>query len=187
MARTGLTLSKSQEAELKGLYQGAKARKDLDTCLRIQGLLLVHRGNTENMAADIIGVGRRTLQDWIHRYRHRGISGLIKGPYPGGKSRLTEDQKAELSRIIAAGPEKAGFDTGVWIAPMVVKLVRDLYGVSYSSSQMGRILHKLRFSLQYPNRKPSKAAEQAEEQWRSEELPAIKKSRAGTRRGAVPR
>ena len=51
MARTGLTLSKSQEAELKDLYQVAKARKELDTCLRIQGLLLVHRGNTESMAA----------------------------------------------------------------------------------------------------------------------------------------
>jgi len=186
MPRVGLRLRRSQEAELKDRYQGAKACKDLDMCLRIQGLLLVHRGNTESMAADLIGVGRRTLQDWIRRYRQRGISGLVKGPYHGGRSRLTEDQKAELSGIIAAGPEKAGFDTGVWIAPMVVKLVKDLYGVSYSASQIGRILHELRFSLQYPTRKPSKADEKAEERWRGEDLPAIKKSRGGQRRGAVP-
>jgi len=187
MPRVGLRLGRSQEAELKDLYQSAKARKDLDMCLRIQGLLLVHRGNTEIMAADMIGVGRRTLQDWIRRYRQRGISGLVKGPYRGGRSRLTEEQKEELSRIIAAGPEKAGFDTGVWIAPMVVKLVKDLYGVSYSASQTGRILHALRFSLQYPTRKPSKADEKAEEQWRAEELPAIKKSPARERCAAVPR
>ncbi len=123
-------------------------------CLRIHGLLLVHRGNTESMAADMIGVGRMTLQDWICRYRQRGISGLVKRPYVGGRSRLTEDQKAELSEIIAAGPEKAGFDTGVWIAPMVVKLVKDLYGVSYSASQIGRILHELRFSLTPPESLP---------------------------------
>jgi transposase len=176
MPRVGLRLSGSQEAELKDRYQSARARKDLDMCLRIQGLLLVHRGNTESAAADMIGVGRRTLQVWIRRYRQQGISGLVKGPYLGGRSRLTEDQKAELSAIIAAGPENAGFDIGVWIAPMVVKLVKDLYGVSYSSSQIGRILHELRFSLQYPTRKPSKADEKAEEQWRAEELPAIKKS-----------
>lgn len=187
MPRVGLKLSGSQESELRARYQDAKAHKDLDMCLRIQGLLLVHRGNTEIMAADMIGAGRRTLQDWIRRYRQRGISGLSKGPYRGGQSRLTEEQKAELSGIIAAGPEKAGFDTGVWIAPMVVKLVKDLYGVSYSASQIGRILHTLRFSLQYPTRKPSKADEKAEEQWRAEELPAIKKSRAGERRAAVPR
>jgi transposase len=187
MPRVGLRLSRSQEAELKGRYQGAKARKDLDMCLRIQGLLFVHLGNTEIMAADMIGVGRRTLQDWIRRYRQRGISGLVKGPYPGGRSRLTEEQKAELSGIIAAGPEKAGFDTGVWIAPMVVKLVKDLYGVSYSASQIGRILHRLRFSLQYPTRKPSKANEKAEEEWRVEDLPTIKKSREGQRRAGLPR
>ena len=187
MPRPGLRLSRSQEAELKERYEGAKARKDFDMCLRIQGLLLVHRGNTEVVAADTIGVGRRTLQVWIRRYRQRGISGLVKGPYPGGRSRLTEEQKQELSGIIAAGPEKAGFDTGVWIAPMVVKLVKDLYGVSYSASQIGRILHKLRFSLQYPTRKPSKADEKAEEQWRAEDLPAIKKSRAGEGRAAVSR
>jgi putative transposase len=186
MPRVGLRLSRNQEAELKDRYQSARGRKDLDMCLRIQGLLLVHRGNTESVAADMIGVGRRTLQVWIRRYRQRGISGLVKGPYLGGRSRLTEEQKAELSEIIATGPEEAGFDTGVWIAPMVVKLVKDLYGVSYSASQIGRILHKLRFSLQYPTRKPSKADEKAEEQWRAEDLPAIKKSQAGKGRSAIP-
>jgi transposase len=52
-----------------------------------------------------------------------------------------------LAGIIAAGPEAAGFDTGVWIAPVVVELVKERYGVSYSSSQIARILHDLKFSL----------------------------------------
>lgn len=176
MSKVGLRLSRSQETELKERYQRAKVRKDLTMCLRIQGLLLVHRGNTERTAAEIIGVGRRTLQDWIRRYRDRGVAGLTKGPYRGGKSRLTQEQKTELAEIIAAGPEKSGFDSGVWIAPMVVKLVKDRYGVSYSSSQMGRILRRLRFSMQYPTKKPSKAEKKAEQQWRKERLPAIKKS-----------
>ena len=178
MPRQGLRLGIAQERELKEEYQRAKAQKDLDRCLRIQGLVLVHRGHRETDAADTIGVGRRTLQDWIHRYRKRGISGLVKGPYPGGKSRLTDEQKAELSGIIAAGPEEAGLDTGVWMAPMVVELVKDLYGVSYSASHMGRILHNLGFSLQYPTRKLSKADEKAQEKWRTQELPNIKKKPA---------
>jgi len=175
MPKVGLRLNADEERELKEEYQRAKADKDLDMCLRIQGLLLVHRGHKETDAAEMIGVGRRTLQDWIRRYRKRGLSGLVKGPYPGGRSRLTDEQKGELSDIIAAGPEKSGLDTGVWIAPMVVKLVKDLYGISYSASQIGRILHELRFSLQYPAKKPSKADEKAEEQWRTRDLPAIKK------------
>ena len=177
MPRKGLRLTPAQEHELNEQYQVAKARKDLDMCLRIQGLRLIHRGFRETDAADTIGVGRRTLQDWIHRYRDRGMCGLIKGPYPGGKSRLTQGQKSDLARIIEAGPEESGFDTGVWIAPMVVKLVKDRYGVSYSSSQISRILHDLRFSVQYPSKKLSKADPKAEEAWLTNHLPNIKKKR----------
>ena len=144
-------------------------------CLRIQGLRLVHRGLREVDAADTIGVGRRTLQDWIHRYRKRGIPGLDKGPYAGAKPRLSQEQKADLAAVIAAGPEAAGFDTGVWIAPMVVELVKQRYGVCYSSSQISRILHELKFSVQYPAKKFSKADEEAQEQWRTQELTRIKK------------
>jgi transposase len=175
MPRKGLRLTIAQERELNEEYQVAKAQKDLDMCLRIQGLRLVHRGFREADAADVIGVGRRTLQDWIHRYRIRGISGLAKGPYSGGKSKLTQEQKSDLARIIAEGPEESGFDTGVWIAPMVVKLVKDRYGVCYSSSQISRILHDLKFSVQYPTKRLSKSDEEAQEEWLTQELPRIKK------------
>lgn len=175
MPRTGLRLTSAQEQELRQEFQISRGRKDLDRCLRIQGLLLVHQGHRETDAAAMIGVGRRTLQDWIRRYRDRGLSGLEKGPYPGGKSALTEEQKAELSRIIEAGPQEAGLETGVWSAPIVVNLVQDLYGVSYSPSHMGRILRSLRMSVQYPTRKYPRADEESQEQWREETLPGIKK------------
>lgn len=177
MPRQGLRLSKAQEIQLKAEFQIARGQQDLDKYVRIQGLLLVHRGFRETDAADIIGVGRRTLQDWICRYRGNGIAGLDKGPYPGGKAKLSDEQKAELAQIIAAGPEAAGYDTGVWIAPIIVELVRKRYGVSYSSSQIARILHDLRFSVQYPTKKFPKADEQAQERWLTQELPEIKKKR----------
>jgi transposase len=104
---------------------------------------------------------------------------LVKGPYPGGKSKLTENQKADLARIIAAGPEESGFDSGVWIAPVVIKLVKDRYGVSYSSSQISRILHNLKFSVQYPTKRLSKEDEKAQQHWRERKLPQIKKKPTG--------
>jgi transposase len=166
MPRPGLNLTRAQEEDLRDELQISRGQKDLDRCLRIQGLLLVHQGYREADAAATIGVGRRTLQEWIRRYRDRGIAGLSKGPYPGGTSRLTQQQQAELSKIIEAGPRNAGLDTGVWSAPILVKLVEHLYGVSYSSSHMGRILHSLRLSVQYPIRKYPKAGENAREQRR---------------------
>jgi len=177
MPRPGLRLSEQERGDLAAQYRYARFHRDLETCLRIQALLLVSRGNRETDVAQVIGVGRRTLQDWIHRYRARKILGLIKGPFKGAKSRLTDEQKAELSHIIAAGPLEAGLDTGIWTTPIIVKLVRDLFGVSYHPDHMGKILHRLRFSVQYPGKTLSKADEKAQQTWRLEELPAIKKKR----------
>jgi putative transposase len=175
MPRPGLRLSEQERRDLAVEYQDARFQGDLDRCLRIQALLLVSRGNRETDVAQVVGVGRRTLQDWIHRYRRKGIPALTKGPFKGAKPRLTDAQKAELSRIIAAGPQEAGLDTGVWTTPIIVKLVRDLFGVSYHADHMGKILHGLRFSVQYPGKSLSKADKRVQQTWRLEELPAIKK------------
>jgi len=175
MARPGLRLTEQQRAELAGEFRVARGNKDLDICLRIQTLLLVSRGHREADAAAAIGVGYRTVQDWIHRYRKGGFPGLKKGPFEGGKSRLTDEQKRELSRIIEAGPQEAGLDTGVWTTSIVAKLVRDLFGISYHPDHVGRVLHQLGYSVQYPGRSLSKADENLQRTWLSDELPEIKK------------
>jgi len=175
MSKPGLRLTEQQRRELGEEFQRVRGNKDLDMCLRIQALLLVSQGNREIDAANIIGAGRRTVQDWIHRYRLGGIHALAKGPFQGGKSRLTEDQKKELSSIIEAGPPEAGLDTGVWTTPIIVKLVKDLFGVSYHPDYMGRLLHKLGYSVQYPGKNSSKTDEKLQMTWRLNELPQIKK------------
>ena len=175
MARPGLRLSEQQRTELTEEFRVARGNKDLDMCLRIQALLHVSRGHREAGTADAIGVGHRTVQDWIHRFRKRGFPGLRKGPFEGGKSRLTDEQKSELSRIIQGGPQGVGLDTGVWTTAIVAKLVKDLFGVSYHPDHVGRILHGLGYSVQYPGKKLSKADENLQRTWLRDELPKIKK------------
>jgi transposase len=175
MARPGLRLTEQQRTELTEEFQVARGNKDLDMCLRIQALLLVSRGHREAETASVIGVGHRTVQDWIHRFRKGGLSGLRKGPFGGGKSRLSDEQKTELSRIIEAGPQEVGLDTGVWTTSIVAKLVKDLFGVSYHPDHLGRILHGLGYSVQYPGRSLSKADENLQRTWLRDELPEIKK------------
>jgi transposase len=152
MPRTGLRLTEAQTKGLSQDYQVARARKDLDKALRIQGLLLVSEGTGERRAAQIVGVGRRTLQDWIFKYRRGGLTALEKGPYPGRTPKLTKAQLEELDGIIDEGPESVGLDTGVWTAPIVADLVKKLFGVRYHPDHMRRILRRLKFSVQIPKR-----------------------------------
>ena len=176
MARPGLRLSKAVMDELGQAYQVARGRKELDMAERIQGLLLVNEGVGERRAAQIVGVGRRTLQDWISRYRRGGLQALVKGPYPGRKPKLTQGQLIELDRIIEQGPESAGLDTGVWTAPLVADLVKKLFGVRYHPDHMRRILRRLRFSVQLPTRELSRADPEEQTLWLDHELQEIKKS-----------
>jgi len=90
------------------------------------GLLLVSQGIMERRAAQILGVGRRTLQDRIFRYRRGGLEALVKGQYPGRKPKLTEAQLAELDHLIEKRPESVGLDTGVCTAPLAADLVKKL-------------------------------------------------------------
>jgi len=181
MSRPGLRLGGLQAEQLRVEYQKARAGKDLDMASRIQGLLLVSDGMGERKAAQIVGGGRRTLQVWISKFRKGGLKALVKGPYPGRKAKLTNDQFQQLAQIIEEGPEQAGLDTGVWTAPLVARLVRKRFGVTYHPDHIGRILRRLGLSVQLLRRVLSRADEKEQSLWLKDALVEPKKSRRGVR------
>jgi len=154
----------------------AKKRKDLEARVRLRAVLLVHDGKTLEEVGQILEVARSTVERWIERYRRRGVTGLLlRGPYRGKKPRLSLDQKRELAMIIREGPESSGLDTGVWTAPIIADLVKQRFRITYSPSQIRRVLHELGFSLQYPRQELSQADKIRQATWLEEELPEVKK------------
>ena len=170
----GLLLTRDERETLEQEREMARRNDHLDLFLKMNCILAVADGRLQIEVADMMGVPLRTLQSWIERYRNDGLSALFKGPYPGKQPRLTPEQKKELAEIIKAGPENAGFDTGVWTGLVVKSLIKTRFGVNYGVSQVRRILKKLGFSLQLPTRSPSKADPAKQEHWIEEEFPEIK-------------
>lgn len=154
----------------------AKKRKDSESRVRLRALLLIHEGKTLEQVGQILEVARSTVERWVERYRCKGVTGLlVRGPYQGKKSRLSLDHKRELAEIVRQGPENCGLDTGVWTAPIIADLVKRHFRISYSPSQIRRVLHELGFSLQYPRQELSQADKKRQATWLEEELPEIKK------------
>jgi transposase len=154
----------------------AKKRKDLEARVRLRAVLLVHDGKTLEEVGQILEVARSTVERWIERYRRRGVTGLLlRGLYRGKKPRLSLDQKRELAMIIREGPENSGLDTGVWTAPIIADLLNQRFRITYSPSQIRRVLHELGFSLQYPRQELSQADKIRQATWLEEELPEVKK------------
>jgi transposase len=148
---------------------------NLDLFLKTSCMLLVSEGRFQKDVADLFKVPFRTLEWWLEQYRTSGMSALIKGPYPGKPSWLSTDQEKELAQIIEAGPEKAGFDTGVWTAGIVKSLITSRFGVSYGLCQVRRILRALCFSVQLPRRVPSEEDPEKQKEWIESDLPEIRK------------
>ena len=89
-------------AELRALSNrcrdGAQVR-------RILALAMILDGRSRTEAAELNGMDRQTLRDWVHRYNACGIGGLKSRRKPGRAPLLTPLQKAELRDVVVAGPD----------------------------------------------------------------------------------
>jgi len=60
---------------------------------------------------------------WWQTYQRAGPRGLRPTPTPGRPPRLSEGQRRTLERILARGPRRAGYPTGLWTLARVGKVM----------------------------------------------------------------
>lgn len=138
---------------LKGFRNHAKSENDVDADRRALAILMIgHYGYTRQDAAVLCDASLRSVFGWQNSYQERGLDGLREQPIPGRPPRLNEKQLAEFAELVRAGPEAAGYQTGLWTSVMRSSLIKREFQVEYSPSQVRRILHKLGFSIQFPKK-----------------------------------
>src|SRR5471030_3109604 len=97
-----VTRTEYTSAELRALSKrcadGAQVR-------RILALAMVLEGRSRAEAAELNGMDRQTLRDWVHRYNAVGIRGLKSRRHPGRAPALTEPQRAQLLDLVLKGPD----------------------------------------------------------------------------------
>jgi transposase len=86
------------------LRRAAKATKDAAQGRRLLALADVYHGGTRTDAARICGVGLQTIRDWVLAFNQKGPHGLINGKAPGQPSKLNDDQRRALARMVEDGP-----------------------------------------------------------------------------------
>jgi transposase len=166
-----------EQRRLRALLAGAERDNDLKTWRRAKAVK-DYMGGTSVMSLSMeLNVARSTINRWLQRFDAKGTRGLRPIKHPGSKSRLTEKQLNKLVEVIEAGPQAAGFDTGIWTGPMVGDWIRREFGVEYHNHYIPRLLHRLGFSVQRPRKRLARADKERQEQWLNERFPTIKKSR----------
>ena len=142
---------------------------------------LLEEGKGVNEVARLVKVSPSSVSRWKAMKAQAGEAGLKAKPHPGRGCQLSPQDQDQLKQLLLQGPQAAGFDTALWTCGRVAQVIAQTFGVSYHPDHVGRLLHGLGFSCQYPQQRARERDEEAIRPWRLVEWPRIKKS--PTKRG----
>ena len=132
-----------------------------------------------------LGVSRATVSEWAKIVKEEGISGLYRRKAIGGASKLTEEQKQKLKRLLDRGALACGFDTDRWTLQRVAKLIEREFKVGYHPNYLNRLLANLGFSQQMPMPQAIEQDRELVRAWLEQDLHRVKKLAAARRRDRV--
>ena len=129
--------------DLRRLAAGVK---DADQARRLLALAAAYDGMNREDAARIGGMDRQTLRDWVHRFNHGGVDGLIDAKSPGRPPKLSVAQQEELRRLVEAGPDPDRDGVVRWRCADLKRVLSERFNVDLSQVSLGRALKRLGFS-----------------------------------------
>lgn len=140
---------------------------------RIRALELAELGWKQHAIAFALDVSECAVSHWLARAEHGGQEALRSRPRPGPEARITDEQFRLIPDFLWHGPEAYGFRGNVWTCERVVGVLAQELGVSYSKSQVSRLLKRLQWTPQIPITRAIQRDEAAIEHWRRATWPAL--------------
>ena len=141
---------------------------------RLRAWELAHQGWRVNAIARALGASPPAVSRWLAAARRGGPDALRARPRPGAVPKLTPDQRRLIPDFLWHGPEAYGFRGEVWTSPRVAQVLREEFGVTYSRSQVARILKALGWTPQVPVTRAIQRDEAAIERWADDDWPRLK-------------
>ena len=123
-----------------------------------------------------LGCSHSSVILWRDALKDQGPSALRAKPAPGRPPRLDEADKKKLLSILSQGATAWGFATELWTAPRIAEVIQREFHVRLHRSQVSRILVRMGWSCQKPQRRALERDDKAIEQWKKSRWPVLKKN-----------
>jgi transposase len=142
-----------------------------------KAILMIADGEAMSSIAAFFNVSTKTIHNWLFHFLTESFSWLVGHHYRGRgrKSKLTKEEQQQLYALICDGPEKCGFQCGIWTSGMIVDLILQKLKVIYSPRYVCQLLKKLGLSYQKAAFESDHLDEEKRREWREVTWPAILK------------
>lgn len=137
------------------------------------------RGLNKKQISRDLGLSYPAVRNIIARHGHRGAESLTpgkKGRKLGEKRTLSEDQEADIRRLICEKrPEQMKMEFALWNRAAVMQLIERECRIKLSIRAVGNYLKRWGFTPQKPIKRAYEQRPEAVKRWLSNEYPAIEK------------
>ncbi len=144
--------------------------------IRVRAVQARLNGMSMTNVANAYQVNRSTLHRWMTRYDDSGEKGLERYPVSGRPTVLEDIKHETFISIVLKPATDFGYETDFWTSQRLCHVINQEFDVSVSRWTIWRRLRDLDLTYQKPERHYFEASEQERYQWRTKELPKIKRA-----------
>ena len=138
------------EYSASDLRRLASREKEGQVVRRLLALAMILEGHSRTEAAQLSGMDRQTLRDWVHRYNAEGLAGLISRVGLGPAPLLNEAQMSELLALVVNGPDPEVDRVVRWRCADLREQVARRFSVDATERTIGRWLRQLKLTRLQP-------------------------------------
>jgi transposase len=127
-----------------------RSTEDPKLRVRLQIVLMAHRGRARQNIATDLGVHRKTVTRWINAYCAGGLDGLRPKKAKGTPCPIPKTLAEEIKRWVIEGPAEQGLDRANWTHEELADHLFKTKGIRTSRSAMQRFCSGIDIRLYRP-------------------------------------
>lgn len=126
-----------------------------------------------------LGCAPSSVMRWRDAVARAGEAGFAVRRASGRPPKLTRAQARRLIALLLKGPLAAGYQTDLWTTARIADVIEAQFDVTYHPDHVGRLLHRLGWTPQKPERRALQRDEAAITAWKQRAWPRQKKTPRG--------
>jgi transposase len=146
---------------------------------RRRALALLDEGRSLNEVARRIGCAPSSVMHWRNKRRRGGEKALKVRVSPGRPHKLSPARCRVLLRVLLEGAVASGYPTQLWTTARISEVIRKKFRVAYHRDHVGRLMHRLGWSHQKPQKKALERDERKIRRFLRQDWPRVKKTPSG--------